>query len=139
VATADNVYVDPSALLKLYLNEPESRAMAGWRARHAGPLVVTLHGRVEMANALALAAYRHYLSDAALAAGLAASDDDFDAGRYRLADLLWRATLKRAEEMSRRHTGLGRWNVRSWLPNGKSARRSHRRRRPKTCECWGTL
>jgi hypothetical protein len=27
VASAETVYVDPSALLKLYLKEPESRAM----------------------------------------------------------------------------------------------------------------
>ena len=31
MATADQFYADPSALLKLYLNEPESRAMTAWR------------------------------------------------------------------------------------------------------------
>jgi predicted nucleic acid-binding protein len=74
VATADEFYADPSALLKLYLNEPESRAMAAWRAKLSGPLAVTHHGRVELINGISLAAL----------------DDDFEAGRYRQTDLLWR-------------------------------------------------
>lgn len=104
MATADEFYADPSALLKLYLNEPESRAMATWRARQSGPLPITPHGRVELVNGLALAAHRQFISAAALAAALAALDDDFETGRYRQTDLLWRSTLKRAGELSRRYT-----------------------------------
>jgi len=33
VASAKDIYADPSALLKLYLKEPASRAMAAWRAK----------------------------------------------------------------------------------------------------------
>jgi predicted nucleic acid-binding protein len=104
VATAEQFYADPSALLKLYLNEPESRAMAAWRSKQSGPLPVTLHGRVELVNGLALAAHRRLITDAVLAAALAALDDDFETGRYRQTDLLWRSALKRAGEFSRRHT-----------------------------------
>lgn len=104
MATADPFYADPSALLKLYLNEPESRAMAAWRAKHGGALAVTLHGRVEMVNALGLAAYRRLISDRVLAAALAALDDDFEAGRLVVADVLWRSALKRAGDLSRQHT-----------------------------------
>jgi predicted nucleic acid-binding protein len=104
VATADQFYADPSALLKLYLHEPESRAMTAWRAKITGPLSVTPHGRVELTNGLALAAHRGFLSTATLQAALAALDDDFEQGRYRLADLLWRAVLKRAADLSRQHT-----------------------------------
>jgi predicted nucleic acid-binding protein len=104
VATADQFYVDPSALLKLYLNEPESRAMTTWRAKHAGSLPVTLHGRVELINGLALAAHRRLIAEPVYAAALAALDDDFETGRYRQADLLWRSALKRAGELSRQHT-----------------------------------
>jgi predicted nucleic acid-binding protein len=77
VANAEKTYADPSALLKLYLNEPESRAMTGWRAKAGGPLAVTHHGRV---------------------------DDDFQQGRYVQVDLLWRAALKRAEDLSRNYS-----------------------------------
>jgi predicted nucleic acid-binding protein len=104
VATAETLYVDPSALLKLYLKEPESRAMAAWRSKVGDPILVTHHGRVELINAIGLACYRGMIGDETRDAALAALDDDFGQGRYRQADLLWRATLKRAAELSRAHT-----------------------------------
>jgi predicted nucleic acid-binding protein len=103
-ANAENVYVDPSALLKLYLHEPESRAMTAWRARLRGPLAVTLFGRVELVNAIGLAAYRGLIPKAAHKAALAALDDDFAAGRCVQTDLLWRTVLRGAEELSRAQT-----------------------------------
>jgi predicted nucleic acid-binding protein len=104
VATADQFYADPSALLKLYLHEPESRAMSKWRAKTTGPLAVTHHGRVELITGLSLAAHRNFLTPVALEAALAALDDDFEQGRYSPADLLWRAVLRRAADLSRAHT-----------------------------------
>ena len=104
MATAEKFYADPSALLKLYLNEPESRTMTAWRAKQSGPHAVTLHGRVEHVNGLALAAHRRLITDAVLTAALRALDDDFETGRYRQTDLLWRSALKRAGELSRQHT-----------------------------------
>jgi predicted nucleic acid-binding protein len=104
VASADTVYVDPSALLKLYLKEPESRTMAAWRGRIGDPLTVTHHGRVELINGVGLAIYRGIISEETHIAALAALDDDFTQGRYKQADLLWRATLRRAADLSREHT-----------------------------------
>ena len=104
MATAESFYVDPSALLKLYLHEPQSRAMAAWRTKVSGPLAVTPHGRVELINGLSLAAHRGFLTAETHQAALAALDDDFEQGRYRSADLLWRAVLKRSAELSREHT-----------------------------------
>ncbi len=104
MSSAREFYADPSALLKLYLHEPESRAMTTWRAKVTGPLAVTHHGRVELINGLALAAHRGFLPAAAFQATLAALDDDFEQGRYVSADLLWRAVLKRAADLSRAHT-----------------------------------
>jgi predicted nucleic acid-binding protein len=104
VASAEAIYADPSALLKLYLREPQSRAMAGWRARIRGPLLITHHGRVELINGIGLAAHRGYIDSHAHRAAMAALDDDFSVGRYALADLLWRATLNRASEISREYT-----------------------------------
>lgn len=101
MATAEKTYVDPSALLKLYLNEPESRAMTAWRARVRGPLSVTHHGRVELVNGIALAAHRRFIDEGTFKAALAALDDDFEQGRYAQADLLWRAALQRAMDLSR--------------------------------------
>ena len=104
MANAESIYVDPSALLKLYLKEPESRAMTAWRAKVGDPLPVTHHGRVELTNCIALAAYRGIITGDAHDAALAALDDDFAQGRYKMMDVLWRATLKRAGDLSREHT-----------------------------------
>jgi predicted nucleic acid-binding protein len=106
VVTADSIYADPSALLKLYLKEPESRAMAEWRKEIGDPLLVTSHGRVELTNGIGLASYRGIITDKIHDAAMAALDDDFAQGRYRQGDVLWRATLKRADDLSRKHTRL---------------------------------
>src|ERR1022692_3790841 len=81
VATANTVYADPSALLKLYLHEPESQCMAAWRTKARGSLPVTHHGRVELVNGIALAAHRNLISESAFEGALAALDDDFAQGR----------------------------------------------------------
>ncbi len=104
VATGNPAYVDPSALLKLYLHEPESRRMAAWRAKARSPVTVTHHGRVELMNGIALAAHRKLISEPVFNAAIAALEDDFEKGRYVQADLLWRSTLNRAAELSREHS-----------------------------------
>jgi predicted nucleic acid-binding protein len=104
VAKAESIYVDPSALLKLYLKEPESRAMTAWRSKIGDPLLVTHHGRVELTNGIGLAAYRGIITDKIHDAAMDALDDDFAQGRYRQGNVLWRATLNKACELSRKHT-----------------------------------
>jgi predicted nucleic acid-binding protein len=104
VARADRTYVDPSALLKLYIHEPDSAAMSSWRIRTAGALPVTQHGRLEVANGICLAAFRKAISGEARHDALASLDEDFSEGRYALVDVLWRATLRRADEIARQHT-----------------------------------
>jgi predicted nucleic acid-binding protein len=97
-------YVDPSALLKLYIHESQSAAMSLWRKRHPAPLTVTHHGRAEITNAICLAAFRKQITPAALTDTLDSLEEDFLDGRYIQADLLWRATLKQATELARAHT-----------------------------------
>ena len=104
MATAETLYADPSALLKLYLQEPESPVMARWRGKIRGPLWVTHHGRLELLNGIGLAAHRRIVDQSIHDAALEALDDDFAGGRYVQADLLWRATLKRASDISREFT-----------------------------------
>ena len=104
VATAETTYADPSALLKLYIHQPESARMSAWRARMKGALAVTHHGRVEMINGICLATFRRYISVKAMNDALASLEEDFVEGRYLQADILWRAALKRAGDISRKHT-----------------------------------
>lgn len=104
MAGAEATYVDPSALLKLYIHQRESAAMNAWRARSRGALTVTHHGRAEIVNGICLAAFRGDITTDAKNDALASFDEDFAEGRYLQADLLWRAALRRAGELSRKHT-----------------------------------
>ena len=108
VAAAETTYADPSALLKLYIHQPESGDMSAWRARARGTLSVTHHGRVEIINGICLAAFRRLITVDAMSDALASFEEDFEEGRCVQADLLWRAALRRAADLSRKHTsGLG--------------------------------
>jgi hypothetical protein len=104
VAAAERTYADPSALLKLYVHEPESAAMSAWRGRVRGPLPLTHHGHLEIVNGIALAAFRKLLSQEAMADALASFEEDLAEGRYVQADVPWRATLRRAAGISHIHT-----------------------------------
>jgi predicted nucleic acid-binding protein len=104
VAPAERTYVDPSALLKLYVHEPESAAMSAWRIRTKGALPLSEHGRLEIVNGICLAAFRKTISAEAMHDALASFDEDLADRRYVHADVLWRATLRRAGEVSRAHT-----------------------------------
>jgi len=101
---AEAVYVDPSALCRLYLHQPGSKPLSAWRRRIAGSLPVTHHGRAEITNAIGLSAFRGDLSKADWEEALADLDADFAEGRLHQADLLWRATLDQAAELSRVYT-----------------------------------
>ena len=105
MATADQIYVDPSALTCLYLHQRErSRQIVAWRAGVDGALPVTHHGRTEIANAICLARFRGELDDVGLKEALADFENDFASGQLHQADILWRAALNRATELSRAHT-----------------------------------
>lgn len=103
VARAERTYVDPSALLKLYLHEPESAAMSAWRSRK-GALPITHHGQLELVNGICLAGFRSLLGSEALEDALGSFAEDLQDGRYVVVDLLWRATLRRAEQLARELT-----------------------------------
>ena len=104
MASANRTYADPSALLKLYIHEPASAAMSAWRSRTKGALPVTPHGRLEIVNGICLAEFRKIISAEALSDAIVSFDEDLAEGRYVDADILWRATLRRARELSRAHT-----------------------------------
>ena len=69
--TAGEVYVDPSALARLYIHEASSREICAWRAKLGGVLVVTHHGRTEIINAICRVAFLGHLDQAGLAGALA--------------------------------------------------------------------
>ena len=81
-----------------------SREMSVWRAKVRGTLAVTHHGRVEVINAMCRAAFLGQLDPDGLAEALADLTADFASGHLRQADILWRAALNGAAELSQRHT-----------------------------------
>ena len=101
---AGNVYVDPSGLARLYIHQDGSREMAIWHRRISGTLAVTHHGRVEIINAICRAVFVGHLTKIAASEALADFASDFEEGRLRQAEILWRAALNRAAELGQEHT-----------------------------------
>lgn len=101
---AEEVYVDPSALARLYIHQVGSREMAAWRAKIRGALMVTHHGRTEIINAICRAAFLGQIDADALVETLADFNSDYSSSHLRQADILWRAALNTASELSQQHT-----------------------------------
>lgn len=101
---AEDVYVDPSALARLYIHQEGSREMCAWRLKVKGTLQVTHHGRIEVVNAVCRAAFMRQITAETLADSLKDFSSDFAAGHLHQADILWRSALNRAAGLSQRYT-----------------------------------
>ena len=102
--TAGEIYVDPSALARLFIHQAGSQEMARWRSTVRGALPVTHHGHTEIVNAICRATFLGHLDEAGLEEALADLAAEFANGRLHQADILWRSALDRASGLSRRHT-----------------------------------
>jgi predicted nucleic acid-binding protein len=69
---AEEVYIDPSALARLFIHQAGSQEMAKWCTSVRGALPVTHHGHTEIVNAICRAAFLGHLDaqKLAIAAGL---------------------------------------------------------------------
>jgi predicted nucleic acid-binding protein len=101
---AGEVYVDPSGLARLYIHQAGSREMSVWRRRISGTLAVTHHGRTEIINAISRAVFLRHLTEDAAGEAVRDLASDFAEGRLQQAEILWRAALNRAAELSQSHT-----------------------------------
>ncbi len=97
-------YIDSSALRQLYAHDARSAAMAGWRFKNPGPLILTRFCRIELVNSMASAVFCRDIAEAAFQAFLDALAQDQAEDDLRLVDVPWRAVLDRATEISRQHT-----------------------------------
>lgn len=68
MVNAERTYVDPSALRRLYIHDQHSRSFCAWIGRVRGSLPLTLHGKAELVNSIALAVFRRDIT-AAVAEG----------------------------------------------------------------------
>jgi hypothetical protein len=102
--SADTVYVDPSALRRLYLHEAESKRVSAWRAKLVGPLVLTRHSYAELVNSIALGVFRGIITAEVAARAETVIEGDLRDGSLVVVDLLWRRCLDLAADLSRKHT-----------------------------------
>jgi predicted nucleic acid-binding protein len=86
------------------LNQPGIRELSTWRRRMTGALPVTHHGRVEVTNAINLAAFRGEIDEEGRMEAANEFSGDFREGRLSRTDILWRAALDRAAELSQLYT-----------------------------------
>lgn len=70
---------------------------------HEGPTAPDTQGRLEIINGICLAAFRQAISGAAMTDALASFDEDIAEEHYVHVDVLWRAALQRAADLSRTH------------------------------------
>jgi predicted nucleic acid-binding protein len=98
------VYLDTSALRPLFVHEQRSRRVTRYLQRHHVPVRITRFGHAELINSIACAVFRQDISPAQFAAALAELEADLKSQRILLVDILWRAALDRAIELSRKHT-----------------------------------
>jgi predicted nucleic acid-binding protein len=97
-------YFDTSALRPLFIHEERSRRMSRYIHRHRGSIRMTRFGYAELVNSMACAVFRKDISAAQFGAALADLDSDLKSERIIMVDLLWRAAIDRAVELSREHT-----------------------------------
>jgi predicted nucleic acid-binding protein len=98
------VYLDTSALRPLFVHEQRSRRVTRYLQRYRVPVRITRFGHAELINSIAWAVFREDISPAQFAAALAELEADLKSQRILLVDILWRAALDRATELSRMHT-----------------------------------
>ena len=97
-------YFDTSALRPLFLHEERSRKVVRCLGRFRGVVRITRFGYAELVNAMTCAVFRGDISAEQLSGAVAHVEADLRSQRIIMADLLWRATLDRAMELSRKHT-----------------------------------
>ena len=104
MASAEATYVDPSALRRLYVHDTRSKAFCAWRSKLGGSLPLTLHGRAELLNSVALALFRGDINENVFEGAVMDIERDLTDRRLFLVDLLWRKTLNQSADLSQTHT-----------------------------------
>ena len=104
IAMTGEAYVDSSALRQLYAHDTRSAAMANWRYKNPGTLILTRFSRTELVNSMASAVFRGDITHAAFDAFLQAFASDLREDDLRLVDVPWRAVMDQAADLSQRHT-----------------------------------
>lgn len=98
------VYLDTSAIAKLYYPEPESAQVASWVREHDVPILFTALHELELATALALKRWRRELTLGQHRAVLRLVAGDVERGVLARVTVDWGAALALATELSGQHS-----------------------------------
>ena len=98
------VYLDTSALIKLYVREEHSHQLSEWVRENRSPMPLTPFHDLEFTNAIQLKCFRQELSEGKAASVLAAIQKHEQAGIYYRPPIDWANVMALSISMSRSHT-----------------------------------
>ncbi len=98
------VYCDPSALVKLYIQEAGSAEVLALFADGKNPILLNELQELEIRNSIRQKVLRGEISASQAIAGLRLMDDDCIAGTVLRKAVEWDAVYGAAETLSRRHS-----------------------------------
>lgn len=103
---AFDLYLDTSALVKLYVREPETAELSAFVRRHAPPLPFSSLHELELTQALERRHHEGDLTSVDLTRITAAFEKDLEASVLARPDADWPGTFARAIHLLRQHRGL---------------------------------
>ena len=101
-----DLYLDTSALVKLYVREPETAELSAFVRRHAPPLPFSSLHELELTHALERRREEGDLSSVDVSRITAALEKDLAGGVLARPDADWPGTFARAIHLLRQHRGL---------------------------------
>ena len=99
-----NVYIDTSALIKLYYPEAESTDLQEWVRRENKSILYTSLHELELKNALALKVFRNEITGEAYSQLVQALDGDVEKSVLRRVHPEWGSVFHRSLEISDQNT-----------------------------------
>jgi predicted nucleic acid-binding protein len=97
-----NVYLDSSAIVKLYAPEPDSAAVAEYVRRLSVPLPFSHLHEIEVRNAMRLKIFRGEAESRKVLRSIRAIESDAAAQVLKRPGLNWPDVFRRAEDLSKR-------------------------------------
>jgi|GEM_PF-131904 len=97
------IYLDSSALIRLYFTERDSRAIADFITRRSQPLAFSHLHELEIKNAFRLKIFRGEASEKSAAAAIRLIEQDHAAGVLQRPNLNWFDVFRKAEALSSKH------------------------------------
>lgn len=98
------IYTDTSFLFSLYASDANSLRADAWRQINPSPLPFTAFHRLELRNALELAAFQKRLTSQEVQAAWQEMENDCAAGLLSIQSGLWHRVLAEAEIFSKNQT-----------------------------------